>query len=102
MKFLKRRRTGARAGVPAPGAPQGAPDVAGDAEVSQSFAQELLAGAVRIDVGGVEEVHPKVEGVLDHLGGLLLVEGPQEEVLGGLPVRHAADADAADFNASVS
>ena len=76
--------------------------LAPDAQASQCRAQKLLARAVGIAVGRVEEVDAKVERMLYHLSRLILAECPQMEVGRWPSVRHAAHADARDADVGVS
>ena len=68
----------------------------------QGGAEVFLARAVRVAVGGVEEVDAKIERMRDHLRRLLQGERPQLEVVERLAIGHAADADAADFDVCFS
>ena len=62
---------------------------------------DLLAGAVGVDVGGVEEVDAKPERPLDERSGRLLVEGPGMTATARIAVAHAAQADPRDFEAGL-
>ena len=71
-------------------------------EVEQRAADDLFAGAVRIDVGGVEEVDAEVERLLDERPARRLAERPRVVAALGLAVAHAAQADARDVEAGAA
>ena len=54
-------------------------------EILQRAADDLLARAVGIDVGGVEEVDAELERALDERPALLLVERPRMRAAVGPP-----------------
>src|SRR5262249_4333136 len=64
------------------------------AEILDRAAEDLLAGAERIDVRGVEEVDAELERLLDEGATVVLVEHPGTPGLGA--VGHAAEADPRD------
>ena len=70
--------------------------------VEQRPADDLLAGAVGIDVGGVEEVDAEVERLLDERPALRLAERPGVVAAVGLAVAHAAEAEARDLEAGAA
>jgi hypothetical protein len=68
-------------------------------EVVQRPPDDLLAGAVGVDVGGVEEVDARFDAALDERPALLLVERPGVGAAVGNAVAHAAEADGRDVEA---
>ena len=82
-----------------------APELGGDDDlvavghVGQGPPDDLLAGAVGVDVGGVEEVDAGVEGLGDEGPAGLLVEAPLVGAAVGDAVAHAAEADLGDLEA---
>jgi hypothetical protein len=62
-------------------------------EIAQRAAEDLLAGAGRVQVGRVEEVDPGLESVLDERAAGLLVQGPDRVAAAGVAVGHRADGD---------
>jgi hypothetical protein len=63
---------------------------------SSRLADDLLRLAVRVDVGGVDEGDPGVDGAVDHADGLLVVGlAPGAE-------HHGAEAEARDLHAGAS
>jgi hypothetical protein len=71
-------------------------------EVGQRVAEDLLAGAGRVDVGGVEEVDALLERAPDEPAALLGRQRPRVSSPGGLPEAHAPEADARDVQAGAS
>src|SRR5580692_1609952 len=51
-------------------------DILASRELLQRAAQNLLRGAVRIDVGGIKEIDPELDGLLDQRPALFLIECP--------------------------
>ena len=68
-------------------------DVVAVREVAQGAAEDLLAGALRVHVRGVEEVDAGVEGVPDERAGIGLAERPDRVAAVRLAVGHRADRD---------
>ena len=60
-------------------------DVLARGEVAQRAAGDLLAAAAGVDVGGVEDVDPRVERVLDDRATGGLVEDPRVAAAAGSP-----------------
>ena len=67
--------------------------VSGDAQALQSFADHLLASALSIGVGGVNEIDPQVKSVADHGLGLMLVQRLHLRMGFVFGEGHASDAD---------
>jgi len=70
----------------------------------EEAAEDLLAGAYGVDVGGVEEVDAEVKGLFEEGLAFGLVEGPgvaawTQRACGRDAVAHTAEADARDFQA---
>ena len=63
---------------------------------------DLLAGAVRICVRGVEEVDAQVERLLNERATVLFVERPGMRTPLGHAVRHAAEADARNIESGIA
>ena len=68
-------------------------DVVAVREVTERAAEDLLAGAVRVQVGGVEEVDASLEGMLDERAAGFLVQRPDRVAAVGIAVGHRADGD---------
>ena len=62
-------------------------------KVPQGPAQVLLAGAVLITDGSIEEVDAKFQPLLDDLPGVFLVNCPAVLAVGGVAKAHAPHAD---------
>ncbi len=77
-------------------------DLVPSGEVAQGAADDLLARAVGIGVGGVEEVDAELEGSFDERPALFFVERPGMRASLRHPVAHAAEADARDLEAGLS
>lgn len=76
--------------------------LAPDAQVLERLADELLAGAVCVYVGGIEEVDAPLDRLLYDRLRCGLVDHPLVEVGKHLAKAHAADADAADPDARLA
>ena len=74
-------------------------DLVAAGEILQRPADDLLAGAVGIDVGGIEEVDAEFQRPLDERPALLLVERPGMVAAIGRSVRHAAETQARNLKA---
>ncbi len=74
-------------------------DLVTPGEVGERPADDLLAGAVGVDVGGVEEVDPGLQRLPDQRARGLLVEGPLVHAPVGQTVGHAAQTDPRDVQA---
>src|SRR5262249_18476497 len=74
-------------------------DVLATREVLDRPAEKLLARAVGIDVGGIEEIDAAFERALDEGATLLLIEGPGMIAAISHTVAHAAEADARHLEA---
>ena len=72
----------------------------------EEAADEFFAGAVGVDVGGVEEIDAEIEGLLEEGLAVVFVEGPGVAAGSsgrwGDAVGHAAKTDAGDFKAGVA
>jgi hypothetical protein len=66
-------------------------------EFLQRPAGDLLGGPLRVDVGGVEEVDPVLDGGLEERLGLLVLQHPGPPL--GRAIGHAAEAEAGDLQA---
>ena len=73
-----------------------------DTEVLEGLSDELLARAMGIDIGGIEEVDALAERLLDDGLGSWLVYDPLVEIGEDLAKAHAADADAADLDVGLA
>ena len=71
-------------------------DLLAAGEVAQRAAGDLLAAAAGVDVGGVEEVDARLEGVPDERPGRVLVEDPLVAAAGRVAPAHAAQGDGRD------
>src|SRR6202007_3020313 len=61
--------------------------------VPERAAQDLLAGAVRVQVGGSKEVDASLKGMLDERAACFLVQRPDRVAAAGVAVGHRADGD---------
>src|ERR1700722_13021993 len=66
-------------------------DIVALGEVAQGAAEDLLARALRIHVGGIEEIDATVDGVLDQRTRLVFAERPHRVTAAGITVGHRAD-----------
>jgi hypothetical protein len=71
-----------------------------DAEMLERPAEHLLAGPVRIDVGGVEEIDAGVERRLDERPRLVLLQRPLAS--GFRAVSHHAEAEPRDLETGLA
>ena len=71
-------------------------------QLLQQFADDLFARAVRINVGGVEEIDAGVERLFDEGPSLFFGQRPRVRTAVGQAVAHAAEADAGNFEATVA
>lgn len=76
--------------------------LAPDTQVRKRAAYELLARAMRVDIGGVDEVDALAECLLDDGLGSWLVYDPLVEIGEDLAKAHAAYADAADLDVGLA
>jgi hypothetical protein len=67
-----------------------------------SAAENLLAGAGRIDVGGVEEVDAGFQRTLDEGPAVLFAEAPRMVAALGVAIAHSAKANARHFKAGAA
>jgi hypothetical protein len=74
----------------------GQDDLLAGREVGQRPAHDLLAGAVGVDVGRIEEVDARLDGPLHEGSALLLGQAPTVVAPLGHAVAHAAEADNRD------
>ena len=77
-------------------------DLAAPRVLEQRAADDLLARAGGIHVGGVEEVDAEVERLLQERPARRLAEGPGVGAAVGLAVAHAAEAEARDVEAGAA
>src|SRR5690606_11888862 len=68
-------------------------------ELAQQLADDLLAGAIRVHVGGVEEVDAGVERRLQDRATLVEVHRPRVTTPVGDPEAHGAEADGGHVDA---
>ena len=68
------------------------------AETLEGTPDELLAGAVCVNVSGVDEVHPELESAGDDRLSLLFVREPLMKIREDLAKAHAPEAQLADLN----
>ena len=68
----------------------------------EQLADDFFAGAIGVDVGGVEEVDAGVERLLDEGPGFFFRQRPGMGAAVGHAVAHAAETDAGDFEAAVA
>jgi hypothetical protein len=71
-------------------------------KLAHRAAQELFAGAVGVDVGGVEEVDAGLEGLAVQRAAALFVHGPLVRAALRVAVGHAAQAEAGDLQAGLA
>jgi hypothetical protein len=71
-------------------------------EIAQGAADDLLAGAVGVDVGGVDEIDAEFQCLLDERPTLLLIKGPEMGAALRHAIGHAAEADAGNLEASLA
>src|SRR5437588_4919732 len=71
-------------------------------EVLQSASEDLLTRAKGIDVGGIEEIDPQLEGFLDDRPAVFFVKHPFVYPTFRVPEPHATEADARHIHSSVS
>ena len=71
-------------------------------EVLQSASEDLLTRANGIDVGGIEEIDPQLEGFLDDRPAVFFVQHPFVNPPCRVPEPHAAEADARHIHSGVS
>ncbi len=62
-------------------------------EVLQRASEDLLTPSNGIHVGGIEEIDPQFEGVLDDRSAVLLVQHPLMDPAGCVPESHAPQAN---------
>ena len=67
-------------------------DILAARELLQRAADDFLRGAVGIDVGGIEEIDPELERLLDQRPAVFLIERPWMRAAIRNAVGHAADA----------
>src|SRR4051794_29441479 len=80
----------------------GQDDVVAVGEVADRPAGDLLAGAVGVDVRGVEEGDPAGQGLLDEPAAVLLAEGPGVVAPVRLAEAHHAETDAGHLETGVA
>ncbi len=68
----------------------------------EQLADDLFAGAVGVDVGGVEEIDAGVERLFDEGPSFFFGQRPRVGAAVGQAVAHAAEADSGDFEATVA
>jgi hypothetical protein len=66
-------------------------------EILQRPPDDLFARAIGIDIGGIEEIDPALERLLDERAALLLVQGPAVIAALGDAVAHAAETNTRDI-----
>src|SRR2546423_1440432 len=71
-------------------------------EVLQSASEDLLTLPNGIDVGGIEEIDPQLEGFLDDRSAVFFVKHPFVNPMFRVPEPHAPEADARDIHSGVS
>ncbi len=76
--------------------------VTGNADILKRPPQVLFAGPEGIDVGRVEEIDPKVDGVCHHSLRVFWAECPLMKIFRGFSVGHAAYADTGNLNPGFS
>ena len=67
-------------------------------EVLQSTAEVLLTRPNGVDIGGIEEIDPQLEGFLDDRPAVFLVEHSFVNPTSRIPEPHATEADARDLH----
>jgi hypothetical protein len=77
-------------------------DLVAAREILQRPAEDLLAGAVRIDIRRVEEIDASLQGPLDEGAAFLFVERPGVTAPIGYAVAHAAKAKARHIQARMT
>src|SRR5947209_8871278 len=71
-------------------------------EVLQSASEDLLTLPKGIDVGGIEEIDPQLEGFLDDRSAVFFVQYPFVKPMFRVPEPHATEADSRHIHSSVS
>src|SRR5262249_16602337 len=64
--------------------------------------EDLLTRPNRIDVGGIEEIDPQIEGFLDDRPAVFLVQHPFVNPAFRVPEPHATEADSRHVHSGVS
>jgi hypothetical protein len=77
-------------------------DLAAACVLEQGPADDLLARAVGVHVGGVEEVDAEIQGLLQERAARRLAQGPGVRAAVGLAIAHAAEAKAGDIEAGAA
>src|SRR2546430_17420097 len=71
-------------------------------EVLQSASEDLFTLPKGIDVGGIEEIDPQLEGFLDDRSAVFFVQYPFVKPMFRVPEPHATEADARHIHSGVS
>src|ERR1700754_588368 len=77
-------------------------DLVAPGEILQGATEDLFRAAVRIMVGGIEEVDAELECLLDERTTLFLIERPRMVTAVGCAVGHAAEDDGGNFEAGAA
>jgi hypothetical protein len=71
-------------------------------ELLQSASEDFFTLANRINIGGIEEINPQLQGFLYDWAALFFIKHPFMNPTLGVPEPHTSEADARDIHTCVA